>query len=220
LCLALPSLQRGLSNGINDHLIYYQTFLREFKEGKVIPDLKNHTIKSFFIKAIDKTAHTDTINISDYKAQMRISNIILLIMLVVLSGAIYSQVTRHERGFSFMILSAIFIFTHMISGITWAAHLVTSLFWFLPLFLIDWKKFTGPYQRVFHFFLIFIALFLAIEGSDTTGKSLYTFLRTFDVFVIYPVILFFYYMYWYFKGERNIYREDLAPQVDIPVQGI
>ena len=209
LCLAVPSLQRGLSAGIEDHKIYYETFLKEFKEGKVIPDLKNHTIKTFLVKASDKTTNNGSINNSDYKMQMTIANIILMIMFASLSLAIYRQIRINQREFSFLILSAIFIFTHMISGITWAAHLVTSVFWYLPLFLIDWKRFYFSYQKVFHILLIVIAIFLAIEGSDTTGKNLYVFLRSFDVFVVYPVILFFYYLILYFNCERKIYKKNI-----------
>lgn len=207
MCLALPALQRGLSKGIDDHQKYYETFLKEFKEGKVVPDLKNHTIKSFIIKASSKTPNIENINISDYKIHMAIANIFLLFMFATILLAIYKQIRVNHREFSFLILSAIFIFTHMISGITWSAHLVTAVFWYLPLFLIDWKKFNNPFLKAFHLALIIIAFFLSIEGTDTTGKNVYILLRSFDVFVVYPVVLFFYYLILYFKGERNIYKE-------------
>jgi len=210
LCVAIPSIQRGLSKGFDDHKTYYQTFLREFKEGRVIPDLKNHTIKTFLIKAGEENPITEKIAISEYKTQMRFANIFLLIMLASLSFAIYRQIRFNHGEFSFLILSAIFIFTHMISGITWAAHFVTSIFWYLPLFLTDWKKFGNSYLKICHIFLIIVTFFLAIEGSDTTGKYLYTLLRSFDVFVIFPVILFFYYLGLYFSGERKVYREVLS----------
>ena len=89
-------------------------------------------------------------------------------------------------------IASLFLFTHLFSGITWTAHFVTSMFYYLPLFLIDFRKLKIP-VKVFHVLLIFFVFFLAVEGSDTTGREVYNFIRLYDVFVLVPLLLFLYY---------------------------
>jgi len=138
---------------------------------------------------------------------MTVSNIIILILFSVLVAMIWVQIRKRRQEFSILILSSILIFTHMISGISWTAHFVTAMFWYLPLFLIDRKSFTLKSSWIFNIVLVVLVFFLAVEGSDTTGRTVYALIRRYDIFVFMPLVLFFYYAILYFRGERNYYKQ-------------
>jgi len=210
-CVTAPSLQRGLKKGFTDHVTYYETFLKEFKDGKIVLVLQNHNAKTLFLKAVIKEKMYDNSNLSNYKKEIILSNVLILILLATMIYCIFHQFKKKKREFSFLILSMIFIFTHMISGISWSAHYVTAIFWYLPLFLIDPDKLKYKSLKIVHYALLFIALFLGFEGKDTTGQTIYLLVRKYDIYVIFPVLLYFYYAYLYLKDEKKIYRKEIEP---------
>ncbi len=202
-CIVAPSVQRGLTAGVKDHITYYKTFLTEFGEGKVVDIGMNHTLRAFMLKAFAPETRDRDVYLDDYPGISTISRLALLALFVGLAAALVIQIRRGEGVLSVPFVACLFIFTHLFSGITWTAHLVTSMFYYLPLFLIDYRKLKTP-VRVFHFVLIFLVFFLAVEGSDTTGKMIYTFIRTYDLFVVVPLLLFGYYIAGMILGRQRI----------------
>ncbi len=191
-CVVVPSAQRGFSTGLNDHLTYYETFLKDFKEGRVITTKVNHTLRSFVLKAFVPEARDLDVYPQDYPGVFRLSGLALLVLLGLLAAALGMQIRQQGDLISLAGIASLFLFTHLFSGITWTAHFVTSMFYYLPLFLIDFRKLKIP-VKVFHVLLIFFVFFLAVEGSDTTGRAVYNFIRLYDVFVLVPLLLFLYY---------------------------
>jgi len=205
-CVLAPALQRGLSAGYADHLSYYETFLKDFKQGKVITKEVNHTLRSFTLKAFVPAARDTEVYPGQYPGTFRITSIILLLMLAAMTAAFAMQARRGNHAFTPAGIAVLFIFTHLFSGISWTAHYVTSMFYYLPLFLIDYRRLNIP-VRIFHFLLMAMVFFLAVEGSDTTGRTIYDFIRTYDIFVVVPLLLFTYYMVLMISGkEWSLYR--------------
>jgi hypothetical protein len=193
LCVFIPSIQRGVGKGLNDHITYYEVFLKEFQHGKLKVSEKVHTLKSFMFKAFIPETRNRDINSSEYPQLNTISNIIILALLGFLLYLGWFQLRKGQLHSAIPFISCVLIFTHLVSGITWTAHLVTMQFSYLPLFLINRHEIQNKAHGIFHLFLIGIALLLAIEGSDTTGKLLYSAIRTWDIFVLFPLVLFVYY---------------------------
>ena len=207
LCFLIPSIQRGINKGFNDHITYYEVFLKEFQHGKLKVGEKVHTLKSFMFKAFAPETRNKDIQASNYPGLNRISNIIILVLLVYLVYLGWFQLRKGELQSAIPFISCVLIFTHLVSGITWTAHLVTMQFSYLPLFLINRHKIQNKAHGIFHFFLISIAFFLAIEGSDTTGKFLYSGIRSWDIFVLFPIVLFGYYSW--MLTRKNLFTAPL-----------
>ncbi len=193
LCVFIPSIQRGMGKGLQDHITYYEVFLKEFQNGKLKVGEKVHNFKSFMFKVFAPETRNQDIHSSEYPGLNRICNIVLLTLFGFLLYLGWYQLKKGELQSAIPLISCILIFTHLVSGITWTAHLVTLQFSYLPLFLFSRKEFRNKTHGVLHFFLIFIAFFLAVEGSDTTGNYLYHALRIWDIFVFFPLVLFGYY---------------------------
>ncbi len=194
-CLLISIIPRGFETGLNDYISYYFSFLKEFQEGRIITIDANHTFKAFILKAFYPETRNVDIIASDYSLAVRIAEIILLLLFVSVIISSWKVIKSGSREKILIIFSLVFIFTHLFSGITWTAHLVTAMFSFLPLFLIDRKKIEGKTHRIVYFLLAGMAFLLAIEGKDTTGRWLYYNLRHYDIFVIYPLVLFIYYTF-------------------------
>jgi hypothetical protein len=193
LCIVVPSAQRGFTKGLNDHLKYYEVFLKEFQEGKLKVGEKVHTFKSFSFKILAPETLNSDVDTDDYPVENTISNAFLIALLILIVFLSWFQIRKGQASMNVAMISCILIFTHLVSGITWSAHMVTTMFSYLPLFLVNPKKLSGLGMRIFHYSLIVIAFFLAIEGSDTTGKFIYHAIRVVDFFVIFPLILLGYY---------------------------
>ncbi len=192
-CMAAPAVERGFRQDVEDHVSYYHTFLRDFSEGHVITMGTNHTFRAFVLKAFVPASRDRDVYPADYPGIFRISGLVLLVLFGMMVLAVWRQVRLRGEHISLEAVAALLLFTHLFSGITWTAHFVTSMFYYLPLFLIDFRRLKMP-VRIFHLVLIGLVFFLAIEGSDTTGRGVYTFIRHYDLFTITALLLFGYYV--------------------------
>ena len=197
VCTTIPVV----INGWGIYITYYEAFLQNFNNG--VSDLflvnGNHSFKIFAIKAFFPETITNKAGISEkHQIALLISNILIFIFALL---AIANSIIASKSGSRIKIilaLSSIYFFTHMVSGITWTAHLVTFSFTLIPIFLINNKT-----EKLFVFFLYALALFLSIEGSDTTGKYIYNLIRQYDVTTIFIVILFLFYSYLILKPKKT-----------------
>ena len=121
---------------------------------------------------------------------MTMNIITLLLMLsLVINGIL---LFKRKRYFSLSYLASIILFTHLFSGITWTAHLVTLIFWLLPVLLINWKS-LGLSGKIAYWAFIFLMVFLGIEGSDTVGEKVYLAIRFYDIHTYLLLGLFIFY---------------------------
>ena len=88
-----------------------------------------------------------------------------------------------KKQFSIAMLSTLILFSHLISGVTWSAHLVTFIFCLVPILIIDTSK-LATRGRVIYYSILGVLLILSFEGYDTFGNSAYLALRYYDIFTI------------------------------------
>ncbi len=214
ICLVLPMAFRGSSQWVSDHVEYYETFLGKYiSEGRIVTTPVNHSLKAGLVKTFHPESR-DSVHIypEDYPVTSRIGSMlqVLLLLILVINGI---RLYHRKIPFSIAYLSSIILFTHLYAGITWTAHLVTLMFWILPVVLIDPAKLRKG-GRIMFYLIISLLVFLGIEGSDTVGRQIYLAIRYYDVFTILMLgtFLFCSWIVWFNKSGKIYPEAMLASQ--------
>jgi len=212
ICLTLPMAFRGADNWIRDHEEYYEWFISTYiKEGRIVAGRVNHSLVAGTIKAFHPESRDNgKVYPGDYPVTTRIISIIhvLLLAIIMINGIL---LFRRKTHFSLTFLASILLFTHLYSGITWTAHMVTLIFCLLPVLLIDVKT-LGRAGRIFWWLFISLLVFLGIEGSDTMGEKIYLAIRFHDVYTLLLLGLFLFCSWIVFnKNSYRFYREGILP---------
>jgi Glycosyltransferase family 87 len=193
LCLILPMLQRGFAQGVLDLTTYYHSFLQEFAGGRVIATYLNQNLASMIYRAAVPMSSGDTPPY-DYaylpslaSAAPLIYRITALIILIVLLAQLI-RLRLCRSPLSALEISSVFLASHLLSGITWKAHLVTLLFVFYAFFSLD-PRFMTRAQR--------IALGVAWGGiaaiglgRDVIGSRLHHYVGGYSLIVWVMLLLF------------------------------
>ncbi|MEO0895193.1 MAG: glycosyltransferase family 87 protein [Bacteroidota bacterium] len=190
ICMGIPVAVRG----IEIYQVYYEFFLEEFAKGVVWVSANNHGLKSAVYKVF--LPWGTKVNLFPEQAPLAsvVSNLLLLLVLILTIMTAWKAIKSRDPLRLILAFSCIMIFSHMVSGITWTAHLVSLLFILVPLLLqMDRKKRRG--EQVVFVGLMAIALILSIEGSDTTGRFFYELVRTYDLFTLFLLSLLVYFTY-------------------------
>ena len=190
LCLTIPATIRGFDRWVLDHKEHYENVLKGYiSEGRIVCDPSNHTLKA----GLMKTFHPETRNNSyvfpeDYPVTSTIASILQfgLLGLLVLNGI---KLYRRKTLFSIAYMSSIQLYIHLFSGLTWSAHLVTMIFCYLPVLLINREQLSSA-GKILYFLALSFMFFLGIEGSDTTGLALYHFIRLNGIYPLFLLSLF------------------------------
>ncbi len=210
LILSVPISMRGLERYKQDHVGFYEVLLKQYiLDGRIVADQVNHSLKAGFIKTFYPETRTDeNVNPDDYPGFVTVMNIITLVMLLTLVVNGY-LLFRRKRNFSLAYLSSIILFTHLFSGITWTAHLVTFIFCLLPVLLIERQNLRRTGKIAWWAFIV-LMVFLGIEGSDTVGEKIYLAIRIYDVYT-YLLLGLFIFCSWVVMGKRSasIYPEGI-----------
>ena len=210
LCLTVPISMRGWEHWKRDHVDFYEILVDQYiVEGRIVADQVNHSLKAGLIKTFYPETRTDeNVSPDDYPGFIMAMNIITLLLLIalVINGILLK---RRKRDFSLAYLASIILFTHLSSGITWTAHMVTLIFCLLPVLLINVKslKMTG---KVAYWSFIVLMVFLGIEGSDTVGERIYLTIRFYDVYT-YLILGLFIFTSWLVMDRRasSLYPEGI-----------
>ncbi len=208
ICLLLPAAMRGPSMLYQDYESYYTEFLKEYVvEGRILTQIGNHSLKGGLFKSIHpETRDNQYIYPEDYPQTVLFITIIQGCLLIIL---IFNGFIMHKRKvpWSLSYLASIILFTHLYSGITWTAHLVTVTFCILPFLLVEVKQ-MKPAPRVFYYTGFIFLLFLAIEGSYLVGENGSLFLRYYDIisYMLMGLFLFNSWVVWSRKS-KNLYPE-------------
>lgn len=206
ICLLLPAAFRGLPRHLDDYHQYYETFLKEYVvDGKIVADPVNHNLKGAVLKAFHpETGRDPKVDPGSYPITFRLVGIFQFLLLGML---IITAVVSHRRGvyMSHTVLASIILFTHLYSGITWTAHLVTLSYCLVPILLIDPGKLDQG-KRIFFYLAIGLIALLSIEGSDTLGKTLYQMIRQYDIYTMMLLSIFGVYTWAELSGRSMLNR--------------
>jgi hypothetical protein len=145
----LPLIQRGPAQGLTDLAEYYQSFLREFSTGRVVAHHTNQNLGAMVYRAmIPMTSGAgESYNYAYLPSLAGAAPLIYRGLAVGLLGVflvhlIRLRITGKPTG-AFEIAS-VFLSSHLLSGITWKAHLVTLLFVFYVFLSRDPRPMSQP----------------------------------------------------------------------------
>lgn len=200
-CLLAPMPQRGFTRVISDQQEYYNAFFKPRIAGYVNNSEGNFSIKYIIGKIIhkeNKIDNTETKNPALFLITMVVITLLAGMVLVTLR-----HIKKLQIEYKITIFALLLLLSHLASGITWTAHLVSFSFILLPLLLID-RNALQIIPKIILYILIAIAFILGVEGSDTTGEFLYHLIRNNGIFPLFMLSIFFYYMYLIFILKEKL----------------
>ncbi len=130
-CVALPMLQRGPATGARDLADYYHTLLQGFGEGRVVQRYTNQNLAASvyrLTRAPTEPTERDYQVFPASEATARAAYRAAAVLVV--AAFLGTLVWLSARGAPLTVfeLSAAFLMGHLLSAMTWKAHLVTLLF--------------------------------------------------------------------------------------------
>lgn len=209
LCLMLPVTQRGLEQGSADLKDYYGSFLEQFAAGGVITNYRNQNLAALVYRAVVPAAAED---VPPYEyaylpslapAAPMVHRVLTLIVL----AAFLTHLVRLRLAsspISALEISSVFLTGHLLSGITWKAHLVTLLFVFYAFFVLDFGRFGRAGRLVLG--QAWAGIVVMGLGRDVIGSRLHHYLAGYSVFVWVMLLLFTLSVVWSRRGSGHLGR--------------
>lgn len=169
-CLALPMVQRGPATGVRDLADYYHTLLEGFGKGRVEQRYTNQNLAASvyrFTREPSEPSEWDYRVIATSESTARVVyRVAAIFVVVVFTGTLVSLRVRGAPLTVFE-LSAAFLVGHLLSAMTWKAHLVTLLFAnyaFLSL---------KPRGRPLVWAIVALMVIVGVTGRDLVGNTLH-----------------------------------------------
>lgn len=193
LCLTVPMMQRGFAQGIADLRAYYQTFLHGFAAGEVIADYRNQNLAAMIYRAVvpmsahDSPSYEYAYLPSLAAAAPLIYRVVAVAILAVFLAHLLRLRIAH-RPVTALEISSVFLASHLLSGITWKAHLVTLLFVAYSFFALDTEP-MGRGRRA-AFALACAGLGAVALGRDVIGSRLHHYVGGYSLIVWVMLLLF------------------------------
>jgi len=207
LCLMLPVVQRGLVQGSADLTDYYTTFLHQFAAGAVVTNYRNQNLAALVYRAVVPAAAED-VPPYDYAylsslagaAPLLYRLLALAILAAFLATIIRLRIAHQPVGA--LEIASVFLTSHLLSGITFKAHLVTLLFVFYAFFVIDPGRVAKAGRWVLG--LAWAGIAVIGLGRDIVGSRLHHYLAGYSVFVWVMLLLFVLSLAW---GREQVRSE-------------
>jgi hypothetical protein len=206
LSLTLPMLQRGVGQGLLDLTTYYQHFIHKFAGGHVIVSERNQNLGAMIHRATVPQA-SDLAQSNSYAylpslepaAPLIYRILAVLILLVFLAHLIHLRVRR--APFGPLEIASVFLASHLLSGITWKAHLVTFLFVSYVFFSLGWQRMSSVGRLALGAAWAGIAIIGL--GRDLIGSRLHHYLAGYSVYVWVMLLLFVLSVVWSGKERAS-----------------
>ena len=204
LAVILPMLQRGFSQGVIDLRDYYQAFLHQFAAGAVVTNYRNQNLAAMVYRALVPGSSGDTPPYDyAYLAPLEPwAPLLYRILAVVVLGVFLAHLVRLRataRPVGALEIASVFLAGHLLSGITWKAHLVTLLFVFYAFFLLRRDQ-MGRGSRL-ALLTAWSGMVLVGLGRDIVGARLHHYLAGYSVFVWVLLLLFALSVVWSQTGK-------------------
>jgi hypothetical protein len=213
LCLILPVLQRGGAQGSADLVEYYGSFLQQFAAGGVVTNFRNQNLAALVYRAVVPAAAGD---VPPYEyaylpslaeaAPLLYRVLAVVVLAAFLIHIVRSRLARQQVGA--LEISSVFLIGHLLSGITWKAHLVTLLFVFYAFFLLDFGRFGRAGRWALG--LAWAGIVVIALGRDLVGSRVHHYLAGYSVFVWVMLLLFGLSLAWSGKEKRERERKGVS----------
>ena len=207
LCLGLPILQRGFQQGMSDLADYYEAFLDQFASGAVVTTFRNQNLAAMIYRALVPSASGD-LPPYDYAYLPSLSTaapvvyrVTAILLLATFLGYLLRQRITHQP-IGALEIASVFLTSHLLSGITLKAHLVTLLFVSYVFFSLD----SHLVQRRWRWAIWWAWAGLAAIGlgRDAVGSRLHHYLAGYSVYVWVMLFLLMVSLAW---GKREVRGE-------------
>lgn len=195
-CVALPILQRGPESGVRDLTDYYHQ-VREFGAGRVVQRYTNQNLAAAVYRLMRPPAPTEPTEPTDrdyrvFTASEQTARTVyragaLLVVAAFLGTLAWLRVSA--APLTVFELSAAFLAGHLLSAMTWKAHLVTLLFVFYA-FLSLPPRALRPGERVFAGIAAGLMAGSGLIGRDLFGDTVHHWVGGYSVIVWTMLLLF------------------------------
>jgi hypothetical protein len=199
LCLVLPLVQRGWDQGIVDLSAYYHGFLQKFAAGHVIYDERNQSLSAMVYRAaVPESGYTYVGSLAQ-AAPILSRGLALAIFAILVIRLVNLRIAR--QPVTPLEIAAVFLASHLLSGITWKAHLVSLLFVAYAFFSIDWRSLAGA--RRIGLGAAWLGLAAIGLGRDVVGSRLHHAMAGYSLYVWVMLLLFVLSVLWSRKDNRE-----------------
>ncbi|HKH82380.1 MAG TPA: glycosyltransferase family 87 protein [Gemmatimonadales bacterium] len=186
LAVLLPIAQRGSVRGTADLVEYYRSFLHQFASGGVVTVFRNQNLAAMVYRALVPGASRDAppydyayLPFSPGAASYVYRVGALLIVSVFIWYLIRGRVTHRPIGA--LEISSVFLVSHLLSGVTWKAHVVSLLFVSYVFFSLDPGSLT--HWRRWTLLTAWAGLFTIGLGRDLIGSTAHHYMAGYSVYV-------------------------------------
>jgi hypothetical protein len=167
-CVALPMLQRGPATGVRDLADYYHTLLEGIQKGQVLTTYGNQSLGPAVYRLMRPPDRADgpdyrLFTVSEGTAGVVYRGAVLVVVVAFLATLAWLR----ARGSPITVfeVSAAFLVGHLLSAMTWKAHLVTLLFVNYGFLTLRWR---GP-----TWVIIGLMAVVGLTGRDLVGNTLH-----------------------------------------------
>jgi hypothetical protein len=193
LCLTLPMVQRGFDQGLTDLTTYCQSFLQQFASGRVVADYTNQNLAAMVYRAVVPRTwgQGETYTYAYLPSLETVASLIYRMLALVVGAAFLAHLVRlrvRHRPLSPLEISSLFLASHLLSGLTWKAHLVTLLFVFYAFFVLDPREMDRGRRVALG--LAWMGIVAIGLGRDLMGDRLHHYIGGYSVVVWVMLLLF------------------------------
>ena len=167
-CIALPMLQRGPATGVRDLSDYYHTLLEGFGKGRVEQRYTNQNLAASVYRLTRAPTEPTERDYQVFPASEGTARTVYRVAaFLVVAAFLGTLVWLRAKGapLSVFDLSAAFLVGHLLSAMTWKAHLVTLLF-------VNYAFLSVRPRGVTWAILVLMAI-VGLTGRDLVGNTLH-----------------------------------------------
>ncbi len=206
ICFAVPVLLRGPRLGVQDHIDYYNTFLGDFKKGKVITQYTNQNLSSAIHRLFLPSDNEENLDYQLFSLpKTTVETIYKIVAGLIFMGFLINLIILRMKNAPvtpFEVCTP-FLMATLLSGITWKAHLVSMLFVFMAVFTVDYTK-LKKVEKMIYAVVCFLIGFTGMTGREILGSELHYYFGGYSAITWVLLILFCWYIIYSQRGPRLI----------------
>ncbi len=183
VCLSLPLFIRGVNAGVRDISSYYLVSRQSFQQGRVVTNYTNQNLAALIYRMTSPSPKEENtsyryIPVSENTTRLIYRSAFALLFFV----AVINLITLRAKKRPILVfeICSIFLIGHLLSGITWKAHLVTLFFVYFCYFSLNLRG-KSYYVRSSVYFIWFLIGFVGMLGKDVVGRTLHYYIGGYSV---------------------------------------
>jgi len=210
-CVAAPLLMRGPTTGSAELSEYYHSFLAGFQHGQVLTDGRVQNLGAMVYRMMRPAETPERLDYAFLPASDRATALayraaVILLFLLFLGNLGFLR--ARAAALSAVELSTVFLIGHLLSPITWRAHLVSLLFVFSTFLAL--RPATLPTsQRMILYALWALMLVSGLEGRDIVGNQAFSYIAGYSIVVWTMLLLFLTGVAWTQRATRSAWDLEL-----------